>query len=845
MNENQTGTNQTSAELQAIQNDLLAKQSQIEAFKNKYAAHKAISDKFSSLQKNIDNLAKIGIRPNGSGPLSEDMRVKIAEAGELKRSLDAQSIELQQTRDRLSNAGISTSELGEHNRVLNERIRQSNEALRNHHDHLERIERRNRSIQSLDRRAGALEMVGVAHEASKNTVETGQAGFSGINKTIQAYSAQEQAFIRLENAMKLGLNTGDSGSDFESNQAKLKEFNQLKKILRQLSETYQFDAIQVADSITKMKLQGVEFKSDKDYQSIESVIQYALISKQSPENSVDAILKAKDYLSEEDATIPIIAELLKSTTSVDLAQDDLISFLAGMSPFMAKNKAVFEKDRGAFAETTFVMAALAATFDQMGLKGNAGGLALNQVIASTMNADRLANANEQLGGGQKLEFLDKNGDFIGLRAAVDQFKLLSEKNVTPAQTQAFFKALIGPQADSAQLKVLNALVYKQEDLSENAEKIYSQNSLEKMAHRSDDSIDATQAKLGNAFGNLLGEIGSTLRPEIMGVTLWLKDFIGGIREWVEQHPQLTRFVVALVAAGSILFIVIGTIGAVLMAILAPLLLVSMIAPLLGVGLAGVAAALAPIALTLLAIVAIFFAVVGAAWLVYEHWAGIKKFFGFGDDKDKQKTETNAAAGKLQDLKGISNLPSIDSVTKSQVIDANSDVSLLKAVGTQSSLSVKPESSPKTPVSFEEVTTVKTLNDQTKPLQQQLTQCCCELPASAGDKSQSMNELEQNSGWKNLLPTFATCALAMPFPFMPGLLMQDLSGFGTKEFSFDQRPALAQEGGGVAHKATGDTIQIIVNPPIGSDAHLIAHTISAALEKSARNKRSGLSSSLHD
>ncbi len=119
-------------------------------------------------------------------------------------------------------------------------------------------------------------------------------------------------------------------------------------------------------------------------------------------------------------------------------------------------------------------------------------------------------------------------------------------------------------------------------LTEEAEKRYA-------------TTDSQVTILKNKFSSLKDDMGRTLIPAFIS----LVDILGKVIGWLEKHPTLTKFAIAALAIGSALAIVVG-----------PLLIMVAILPaliagfgLLSTALAGVAAALLPISLLILGIVA--------------------------------------------------------------------------------------------------------------------------------------------------------------------------------------------------------------------------------------------------
>ncbi|HCF4953806.1 TPA: phage tail tape measure protein, partial [Pseudomonas aeruginosa] len=109
---------------------LNAQQSDVRAFRTQRGALEQVSTALAAQQARVKALAQqMAAAGNPTRALTRDYNRAIREAGFLKQQHLQQSQALQQLRTRLSNAGISTRNLGQHERDLRAQIQAANGAI--------------------------------------------------------------------------------------------------------------------------------------------------------------------------------------------------------------------------------------------------------------------------------------------------------------------------------------------------------------------------------------------------------------------------------------------------------------------------------------------------------------------------------------------------------------------------------------------------------------------------------------------------------------------------------------------------------------------------------------------
>lgn len=294
--------------------------------------------------------------------------------------------------------------------------------------------------------------------------------------------------------------------------------------------------------------------------------------------------------------------------------------------------------------------------DQASMSGEKAGNAYRKAFQRSMNAKNMAKANDLLkADGIKLDFTDGKGNFGGLDKMFAQLGKL--KNLSEQKRLAVFNQVWGDDSETQQALTL-MMTKGMAGYKETIAKMEAQASLQ-------ERVNAQLGTLGNlwdaatgTFTNMMVNFGEALAPEIKAIIEWIGDMSERIGNWAKRNPELANTIMKVAAVVSVITIGIGALMLAISAILGPIAIMNLALGTMGITFGG-------LMLPILGIIAAVTAIAGAAYLIYENWDGISKWFsdlwdGCGKAFDtfmtKIKSKIDAFTDMLPDwMKGSANI----------------------------------------------------------------------------------------------------------------------------------------------------------------------------------------------
>jgi len=226
--------------------------------------------------------------------------------------------------------------------------------------------------------------------------------------------------------------------------------------------------------------------------------------------------------------------------------------------------------------------------------------------------DGTANAQKKLG----LSFVDAEGKMLPMVEILKKIKKKYGADLGSIKAQQELKAAFG---SSEAVKIVNALVDKTDALTKSQKELNA-------ATMQNVEIMAKSRNKGHEFEilnhqitNLSSTIGSIFAPVATDMATVVGDIISSVQTFTQEHKTATK-VIAYTAAG------LGTLLTVAGAVLIPISAIGFALPAIATGFGAVSAAagfvISPIGIAIAAVTAI----AGAAYLIYDNWEPISKWF---------------------------------------------------------------------------------------------------------------------------------------------------------------------------------------------------------------------------
>ncbi|MFP5424966.1 MAG: phage tail tape measure protein [Gammaproteobacteria bacterium] len=555
--------------------------------------------------------------------MTRDLKAAIREATRLKQQHQEQQVQLQGMRNKLNNAGISTRNLGQHERDLRQRIVQTNQAISAQTSRMEALSRQTRQAAAAKAKfekaqhvAGSMAAGGAAGLAS------GYAMAQPLRGMVDAFAPAEDAATQLKVSMMNGL--GQVPDDFKK----------ISDLATSLGDRLPGTTADFQNMMTMLRRQGLSAQSILGGTG-EAAAYLGVQLKMPVEEAAEFAAKMQDATRTSEKDMMALMDTIQRGFYSGVDPTNMLQGFSKIAPVMS----VIKKSG---IEAAKELGPLLVMMDQAGMEGGAAGNAYRKIFQAGLDKDGVDDVNKNAAlskRGIQLSFTNKDGNFAGLEnlyAQIEKLKVLNDEDRTTV-----IKDLFGD--DSETMTVLNTMMNKGlAGYQEVQQKLQDQADLRTRVNEQLGTLTNTLEAAQGSWTNAMAEIGATIAPQ-------LKELINGIggvavkvKEWVSANPGLTAAIFKTAAGLAILLTAGGGISIMLASMLGPFAMVRYAMTLLGIKSLGAVTAFKGLGTALLWVgKAVLFigrallmnpigiavaAIAGAAFLIYKYWEPIKAFF---------------------------------------------------------------------------------------------------------------------------------------------------------------------------------------------------------------------------
>lgn len=534
---------------------------------------------------------------------------------QLKQQETAQTQQLQQMRQRLNAAGISTRNLGEHERRLRQDIINANQQMERQRRRLEeltrqqqRLTRATQAYQRQQQAAGNLAGKGAAAAAVGGATLYAGARLLRPGVEYGAQMGELQAVTRLE-------------KDDE-------RFSMLRQQARNLGASTAFSATQVGAGQTFLARAG--FTPEAINASMQDVLDLALA------NGVD-LARTADIASNISSAFKIDPEVGGNITRVT----DVLSAAssrANVNLEMLGDTMKYMGSAEGLRLTLEQAASMAGLLGNIGIQGSQAGTTMRAMLNRlTAPAKEAQKSIAELG----LQVSDSNGN---LRAMPDILQDVADATAKMGNIERakHLKIIFGEEAGSGMAELINqqgtgAMTALLGELKN------AQGENSKMARIRADNIDGDLKSLRSAWEEVGISITDVNDGPIRQTVKSITDVIRTVGEWIKQNPALSAgiFKAAAIIAGFTA--VVGGLMIAVASALLPFIALRLMLAKLGIRLPGLIGMLWNLgknvlpfvgkavlwlgrALLLNPIGIAISAIAAAAYLIYDNWDAVKRYF---------------------------------------------------------------------------------------------------------------------------------------------------------------------------------------------------------------------------
>lgn len=270
-----------------------------------------------------------------------------------------------------------------------------------------------------------------------------------------------------------------------------------------------------------------------------------------------------------------------------------------------------------------------------------------------MNSDKVKGATA--GTGISLNFTNGKGEFGGLEKMYSELTKLRKLNTE--SRLAVMKSIYGDDAET--LQALNIMIDKGiAGYRETQAKMAAQADLQQRVNAQLGTLSNMWDAATGTFTNFMVNMGEAIAPEVKAITEWVGELSERLATWSKNNPELSSTIMKVAAVVSVITIGIGALMLAISAILGPIAIMSLAFGTMGITLGG-------LMLPILAVIAAVAVIAGLAYLIYDNWGGISKWFGnlwdgcakaFDTFMTKIKSKIDALTNMLPDwMKGSANI----------------------------------------------------------------------------------------------------------------------------------------------------------------------------------------------
>lgn len=634
-------------ELNAQQKDVSAWRTQRAAAEQTETALTAARDKVRALSQQF---AATGVPTKA---MAKDFRTAVREAQRLKEQHQQQSEQLQALRSKLYGAGISTKDLGTHERQLREQIGATNSSIS---EQGKRLVALNAQQKRLTVERSRLEKTqSLASDMAVNGAAGLGAGYAisrPLKQAVEAFAPNEDSATQLKVSMM-----DDTGKVSE-------DFQKITDLATKLGDRLPGTTADFQEMMTMLRRQGLSAQSILG--GTGEAAAYLGVQLRMP------VAEAAEFAAKmQDATRTTEKDMMALMDTIQrgfYSGVDSTNMLQGFS----KIAPVMDTIKKSGIEAANELAPLLIMMDQAGMDGGAAGNAFRKIFQAGLDKDKVDDVNKirQLKG-QKVQFsfTNKEGNFAGLEnlfAQVEKLKALNDEDRTET-----IKDLFGD--DSETMTTLNTMMNKGlAGYKEVQQKLQSQADLRTRVNEQLSTLTNVMEAAEGSFTNAMAEFGAAVAPELKELINTLGEVANKVGAWARENPKLAGGLVKVVALVAGLSFVFGGLAIGMASLLGPFAVVrygmAMFGmqgggtlrvmqklfptitglarnafPLLGQGVRLLASTLSgalvtalrtvtialwglatnPVALAIGAVVAVL---AGAAYLIYTNWDAVKLYF---------------------------------------------------------------------------------------------------------------------------------------------------------------------------------------------------------------------------
>lgn len=634
--------------------ELTSQQKDVSAWRAQRAAAEQTGASLTAARDRVKSLSQeLAATDTPTRAMTRSFQAAVREATRLKQQHQQQSVQLQGLRSKLYDAGISTKNLGTHERQLREQINSTNASISTQSKRMAELSAQHK------RAAVARSQMEKSQRAAGNLAVNGAAGLGigyaasrPVAAAVKAFAPNEDSATQLKVSMM-----DDTGKVSE-------DFQKITDLATKLGDRLPGTTADFQNMMTMLRRQGLSAQSILGGTG-EAAAYLGVQLKMEATEAAEFAAKMQDATRTTEKDMMGLMDTIQRGFYAGVDPGNMLQGFSKIAPVMD----VIKKSG---IDAAKELAPLLIMMDQAGMEGGSAGNAFRKIFQAGLDKDKVDKANKIAAGANKgvsLKFTNADGNFAGLEnlyAQVEKLKVLNDTDRT-----AVISKLFGDDAET--LTTLNTMMNKGlAGYKEVQQKLQTQADLRTRVNEQLSTLTNIMEAAEGSFTNAMAEFGAAVAPELKDLINTLGAIANSIGTWARENPKLAGGLVKVVAAIAAMAFVFGGLALTMASMLGPFVVlrygmtmfglqgggitkmlgrlmptltglarnvfpmfaqgVRMLAMTMGgalvtalrtVGIALWGLAANPIVLIIAAVVA---ALAGGAYLIYKNWDAVKSYF---------------------------------------------------------------------------------------------------------------------------------------------------------------------------------------------------------------------------
>jgi TP901 family phage tail tape measure protein len=593
--------------LQALQKD-------VSSFRNLKGAADQTGSAMQANRERVKALSReMAATATPTRALTREFQSAVRQGHALKQKHSEQQRELQGLRGKLGEAGISTRNLGQHERELRQRVESTNKTLAQQEQRLKQLTTQQKRLgqakaqyESTQQLAGSMAATGAGGLATGSGILYAGAKVMAPGLEFDAAMSKVQSLTRLDAASE--------------------DMAALREQARQLGASTQFTAGQAAEAQGFLAMAG--FKAESIQAAMPGMLDLAKAGDSGLAETADIasnILTGFNLQASETGRLGdvLVGTFTRSNVNLQMLGETM------------KYAAPVAASVGQDIET---VAAMAGKLGDAGIQGSMGGTALRAILNRLSAPPKAAaKALDKLG----VSAVDAQGNLRDMPTVLQEI-YEKTKNMGDAERAGLLKHIAGEEAVAGmQVLVKQAGTGALQEFVSTLKA--SEGEASATAKTMADNLRGDLSAMGSAWEDLGIQLQEQQNGPMREITQTLTGIIGGVKGWIAENPKLAANIVKTAAGVGILMAGMGGLTLAIASILGPFAMLRygmMLFGIKGAGLAGTLFNLGKTALPLVGKGILFIgralmmnpiglaitAIAGGAYLIYRNWDKVGPYF---------------------------------------------------------------------------------------------------------------------------------------------------------------------------------------------------------------------------